>query len=42
MLKIGGPRRVRVVVGSLKTRQGAEDVTSLVMDEIIGWEKSNK
>jgi GTPase SAR1 family protein len=42
MLKIGGPQKARVVVGSLKTRQGADDVTSRVMRDIIGWEKSKK
>jgi GTPase SAR1 family protein len=40
ILKLGGPRIVRVVVGSLKTLPAAETVTSLMMDEIISWEKS--
>jgi GTPase SAR1 family protein len=40
MLKLGGPRRVRVVVGSLKRLQDAQDVTTQIMRHIIGWEKS--
>jgi GTPase SAR1 family protein len=40
LLKLGGPRKVRVVVGSLKTLPAAENVTSQIMREIISWEKS--
>jgi hypothetical protein len=40
VLKLGGPRTVRVVVGSLKQRQDADAMTSLIMREIISWEKS--
>lgn len=40
ILKLGGPRRVRVVVGSLKRLEDAQDVTAQVMRQIISWEKS--
>jgi|SRR5580704_13059884 GTPase SAR1 family protein len=40
ILKLGGPRMVRVVVGSLKRRQDAEEVTSQILREIVSWEKS--
>ncbi len=40
MLKLGGPRKVRVVVGSLKRLHDAQDVTAQVMQHIIGWEKN--
>jgi GTPase SAR1 family protein len=40
ILKLGGPRKVRVVVGSLKRLQDAQSVTAQVMREIVSWEKS--
>jgi GTPase SAR1 family protein len=40
ILKLGGPRTVRVVVGSLKRLKDAEAVTTQIMREIISWEKS--
>jgi GTPase SAR1 family protein len=40
MLRLGGPRKVRVVISSLKRRQDAERATSLIMHEIISWEQS--
>lgn len=40
MLRLGGPRRVRIVVGSLKTQATAQLVTTLIMREIISWEKN--
>lgn len=40
ILKLGGPRKVRVVVGSLKQLQDAQSVTAQVMRHIINWEKS--
>jgi GTPase SAR1 family protein len=40
ILKLGGSRIVKVVIGSLKRRQDAEQVTSAIMREIISWEKS--
>jgi len=40
ILKLGGPRKVRVVIGSLKRLQDAQGVTAQIMREIIGWEKS--
>ena len=40
ILKLGGPRRVRVVIGSLKRLEDAQDVTTQVMREIFSWEKS--
>lgn len=39
VLKLGGPRKVRVVAGSLKRLQDAQNVTTQVMREIISWEK---
>jgi GTPase SAR1 family protein len=38
--KLGGPRKVHIAVGSLKTLRSAEAVTSSIMREIISWEKS--
>lgn len=40
VLRLGGPRMTRIVVGSLKTRAGAEKLTGLIMNEIVGYEKS--
>lgn len=40
VLRLGGPRRTRTVVGSLKTREGAEMLTGLITNEIVGYEKS--
>ncbi len=42
MLKLGGPRKVRTVIGSLKTLHAAENVTSRIMNQIISWEKDNE
>jgi hypothetical protein len=38
-LKLGGPRKVRILIGSLRTLRDAQAVTSSVMREIISWEK---
>jgi GTPase SAR1 family protein len=40
ILKLGGSRMVRVVIGSLKRREDAERVTFRIMREIVSWEKS--
>lgn len=40
ILKLGGPRKVRVVVGSLKRLQDAQNVTAQVMREITSWENN--
>jgi len=42
MLKIGGPRTVHIVVGSLKTLPAAQKLTSLIMERIISYEKGKK
>lgn len=42
ILKLGGPSKVRAVVGSLKRLQDAQDVTAQVMREIISWEDSKR
>jgi GTPase SAR1 family protein len=40
IIKLGGPRKVHIAVGSLKTLGSAEAVTSSIVREIISWEKS--
>ncbi|WJK41299.1 hypothetical protein O7608_02335 [Solwaraspora sp. WMMA2056] len=42
VLRLGGPEKTRLAVGSLKTQAQAETLTSQIIQHIVGWEKGKK